>query len=183
MIALVAATSAVVAAIVIMMTRDDDAGPGQRGSVRPARPIVQRTTDRGARPTLERPGAPVVTSDRVRPQLVLPKAPQSFATEERDPAWSTTKEGSVSKRVAELLGDAALQVSKVECRTQQCRFAVSGREADDFASFVELIQGQDGFGAEASQLMLQDYAPAGDDGSPASVTVVLRYARDIDDAQ
>jgi hypothetical protein len=177
-IALVAGTAAAAAAVVIMTSRDaDDSTAAESDPAGLAQPGSSLgPSDRGPRSTLpaSRTPSPRAASDRPRPELALPRETQSFATEARDSSWAALKEGSVRDRVAELLGDSRLQTSNVECRTTQCRFAISGQRAAEFAAFVELIQGRDGFRGEATQLMLQDYA-AGDESTPASVTVVLHY--------
>ena len=74
-----------------------------------------------------------------------------------------------------LPGDT-VSVARVACRTNRCRFRVSGSDDRLFRKFVESLQEPSGFYGYAKQLALQEFRSAGKDGT-AQVTVVLSFKR------
>ncbi len=177
--------AAAAAAVLIMTTRSADSpsrpGPAPLSTAAADRaPSPERIVQpRPVRPTLSAPG-----SDRARPSLATGSSWTAFEDEKRDPSWAPAHEQAVRDKLAKLVAasGAKVEVDGVECRSHQCRFEVDGGEASTFQQFVETLQGDDGFQGDATQLLLQNYRPAGEDGGQAKVQVVLRYGRGDHDA-
>lgn len=105
---------------------------------------------------------------------VAPKAIDEFLAQDTDTGWAVGQAETVGDIAAELVGDSAVSVTEVECRTTLCRLVVKSSDQAAFMRVIEKMQSPQGYVGVAESLLLTGLSKA--DGTQ-QVSVVLEFSR------